>query len=754
MPIIISLHRPVDNKEPLTEDEEKVLSYTVVLGSTRKTYPLLVEFYGSEVEPTLKTVIQHLYLIEVAFIGLAMEFLDFIPKKPKHTHPGNMDKIIVTDFDGACKVLEQVVSLLHIPKSFTHPLDNEVVNLSHGGVQDHVVYRHLDSRTSQMVNTDFTYLTNTVQSGDIPDSNKTAVKFHPVIKATLDDLLKKAISLTTTASPSTICLFGNMSPSPSAFEEDPARRQLTMNYFSQPHFNSRARVDAQRVQMMLDTCAGMVPHLDLVSHGVTVVPYIHKICTKYIPHDFGDSFVNSDKTDGVDLNGVSSYNEVQACFLNPDAKERLCGIPIAEPIAVADTDMYHLYTVLLGLNWDGIIGAESEEIRQIFELNPGDAALSKEEISGKVRLRDTLLAWLLIQTVDREYQGFRNIEQWMKLHWRLTQSHLPVARGLPEPRTVHSLIYQCIILIQATSNFRLAIIGGQGRHFGAIHSLLGIDPTKTTLPLLETSKDKVPPFKLEILGSSNPKVDIVDLSIDGDYYNKEKAEKLQKLSDDIQLRDESLIKIQVSGFLERWCTHCEDNNIHEKIKALELSVKTRTSDLYKASKFNNHEKIVPLMAIEFMAKEIVAERNDTKFIRNELATLVTPASQAKRKPDPSLKGVLTLEQKAKWLENILKTQYKSGYISRFQNIVAKQLAALIFIMSHGFYSLPERRVTATLLFFLQDAGAGKIEWDEEIYKFPDPEAIMLVSESTTLFTEASNTSNSFIRQRNIKVRRV
>jgi hypothetical protein len=75
-------------------------------------------------------------------------------------------------------------------------------------------------------------------------------------------------------------------------------------------------------------------------------------------------------------------------------------------------------------------------------------------------------------------------------------------------------------------------------------------------------------------------------------------------------------------------------------------------------------------------------------------------------------------------------------------------------MSHGFYSLPERRVTATLLFFLQDAGAGKIEWDEEIYKFPDPEAIMLVSESTTLFTEASNTSNSFIRQRNIKVRRV
>jgi hypothetical protein len=722
--------------------DEEILSYTVELGDNRFGYPALREFYGDLINPTFKTIIQHLALAKKAFPGVDFDFLNHLHRLRRSPSPTDKGKIFLADQKAICKALVQIVSLLHLPNSYTHPTYDDVMNDDNNStIRNNDEYFHLEDGTFKVMKIDFTFGSNTVRAGDVSGS------FLPVEKPNLDDLLKKAISFTTTASTSTICLFGNMGPSPSLNTQDEnTHLQLTMNYFSQPHFNSRAMVDADRIEKMLDTSAGKISNYNLISHGVTVVPYSIKYSFSYNFHDTEVEYIGNDSSES-DKKPGGTESSVRSCFTNAEATENLCGIPIAEPVANARYGIADIFKILLGYEWTEIVAVQNEEIQQILLVEDDDNTYQE-----KGRLRNVLLTWLLIQLVDREYQGFRSIQQWMKLHWRLTRNHVPLANALPAPRTIHGLVYQCMVLIQASSTFRLAVIGGQGRHFGAIHSLLGVHPTKTLLPLLESSKGKVPPFKLELLGSSNPKIDIVEISANKKTYDQKLTKELQKLSDDIQKRDELIVRIQITGFLQRWCQHCDSIRIHERLISLEFTEK-RDKILYTSPKFANHEKLVPFMAIEFMKKQILEDKNDTKFLRHVLSEVIKSTSQQKH--DISMPTILegdSLVEKANWLETHLKFLYKSGYVSRFQNIWGKHFAPLLFVMSHGFYWLLERRATSTLTLFLRDAGAGTLEWDEEIYKFPNPEAFVTDTDDTTLFTDECKMTNLFIQRRNIKVR--
>jgi hypothetical protein len=180
--------------------------------------------------------------------------------------------------------------------------------------------------------------------------------------------------------------------------------------------------------------------------------------------------------------------------------------------------------------------------------------------------------------------------------------------------------------------------------------------------------------------------------------------------------------------------------------------------MYNSADFTEHQNLVPLMAIEYMMDEIIEGRNDTKLLHKELKDLIVltviAEQQKKRKKAPNMPTISegnSIQEKTDWLEKQLKNLYKSGYVSRFQNIWGKQLATLLFIMSHGFYSWLDHRPTTTLSLFLQNAGAGILEWDEEIYKFPDPEALVTDAENTSLFTDECKMTNLFIQRRNIKV---
>jgi hypothetical protein len=60
----------------------------------------------------------------------------------------------------------------------------------------------------------------------------------------------------------------------------------------------------------------------------------------------------------------------------------------------------------------------------------------------------------------------------------LRQSHLPCSQDIALPSTKNDLVYQCMVLTQAASKFRLAFLDGLNRVVAAKHSFGGCLPRR------------------------------------------------------------------------------------------------------------------------------------------------------------------------------------------------------------------------------------------------------------------------------------
>ena len=493
--VIICSYNCEEHEFDANSDKESkfVMNMILDLKLYEHKYPILKDVFGDTVKPTFGQIINLIVLANRAFPGIDFSFLDHV----KPFEGGTMTLEDGTDvalpvgqnLAETAHDLAQLVSMLHLPSSYNHT-EYDALLQDRAHVVEH--YEQLYSVPS-VPQIDFTYNNNNMQISNVT-AEGTEMDFKPVEEVVnIDTLVDKPILLTTKASPSTLCLFGNMGPTPYskdsigspgvADKTNPATH--VMSYFSQPSFNMRSRVERDRLERMWKTCAELDDQKrNLITHNVCIVPYIirHTVCYLTNKHTLSDTDTTQDEP-----RDVSATNSVLPCFYNTHAGDKnLCGDPVALPLEMVGQEvptgstlgtLRDLFHVLLGYSWKTVVNCSDKVITNLHWDTVGDEGTNKY-----VRLREMVISWLLIQLVDQEYQGFRFLNNWQTLHSRLTVNHAPYVSGLATPTTVRNLIYQCLVLIQATSPFRLAFLGGLGRHFGVVHSLLGVDPSLTTLP--------------------------------------------------------------------------------------------------------------------------------------------------------------------------------------------------------------------------------------------------------------------------------
>lgn len=198
---------------------------------------------GPELEIDFGTVINQLVLAGKAFPGLDLAFLDYVKPLSMDEHPVIPEErngaLKLTNVISAISVLEQLVSLLHLPNSYIHPDD---AKLDPEAIVDCKNIIILQDKI------DFTYQTNKVRMGKVPfyeiNIDSDPLDFEEVVTPDITSLLNSPISLTTSASPCTLGLFGNMGPTPEYQENKQVKPRRgcknIMTYFSQPPFNIRS----------------------------------------------------------------------------------------------------------------------------------------------------------------------------------------------------------------------------------------------------------------------------------------------------------------------------------------------------------------------------------------------------------------------------------------------------------------------------------------------------------------------------------
>ena len=720
---------------------------------------ILKQVYGDAMVVSMETIIQQLSVAKKAFFGLDLAVLDYVipiswEENPEvNTSLGYLHVVKTSSDEAFAAVLVQLASLLYIPNSYVH----NVYDIKLLTQPEFVLNAELIV-LNNVPKIDFTFLNNSLKMGpELAPGNTTGcdeLKFDEVQEADFNTLLTRPIAVTTEASPCTLCLFGNMGPTPQYIQGEMKFAQNTckqvMSYFTQPPFNMRATVILPRVDQMFGTCKGSDSEKrDLITHGVSVIPYIIEYGSPFVPNDLNNKqLFPSPATDPLDQNTnikypctpndefaqdhVTTHNSVKPCFQVPDfGGKNMCGNPIAKPLGSTEEDedsmgsqnFDNLFSVLLGCHWRAAISGISPDVDDIFKVGT-------VEFTKFARLREMILCWLLIQLVNKEYNGFRHVSDWQKLHQRLLVSHGDYAKGLKAPTTARNLIYQCLVLVQATSNFRLSFSGGLGRHFGVVHSLLGIHPTATCLPLKNFPDDTSPPlsipFNLEVVGSSNPKVEIVDIgTTTGFVFDEQHCIHAKKLSEISQLKDESLVRNDISNFFLRWCQKCSENNTHllDLIKPRE--VKDVNSMDYEISTLEEFDAQVPLSAVKFICGQLNDESlADVLTIKTILERALVQKKKSTHKSLPKSDGWIAISV---LVNKKLTLEYKKGYVTRLAKMWINELHTIVFIMSHGFYWLPEKNISECLQQFIQNGGEGTGAQDrfrssnDTVYYYPNPE---------------------------------
>jgi hypothetical protein len=420
---------------------------------------------------------------------------------------------------------------------------------------------------------------------------------------------------------------------------------------------------------------------------------------------------------------------------------------------------------ILGCTLSDLGDTDDESIASLIQL-PRTSDLYSE----KGNVREIFNCSLLLKYVDIEYQGFRSTEQWKKLYWRLRKCHEPYSKELAMPTMIHDLIFQCKVLVQCCSKFRLAFIGGLGRQFAVVHSLLGIDPNSSYLPLDPPSiATTIPPFCFEVVGSTNEKVDVIDLGLK--KFDKFHRHHIIKLSNDIQRREQSLTKTDITVFMIRWCER-EEHSKSEYIENLVhpdllTTTYTRVQRWYTKPKFTAFENLVPFRAIDFLCQEIIDQTHeDAKFLLEEVNRLIhkkggpkLPLLDSKTKeplpdklqpqiPEATLNSSLNV--KAAWFSACMKFEYSNGFITRSTNVFGGDLHVLVFLMSHGAYWLPKRKVTGTLMLFFQNKGEGTFRWDSSKFLIPNPDSMATPASVLALASSQPQVSSDSMKYLTIK----
>lgn len=695
-------------------------------------------------------IICQLVMTNKAFPGFNHDFLNFIePNEGTILEKTTLDGKLVTfrDPEKAGAVLIQIVSMLQLPFSYSHHLDNKW--------SDNDDYRNMTG-TPVQEEVDMHFASSKMQMCAITSVTSDVMDFRPVEKHCLGILVPTILKCTTTASPSTLSLFGNMGPTTTYGGPPTHSHPIAMKYFSQPSFNQRSTVVFDRSRKMLQTCAGKNnKNLNLVTHGVCVVPYYidYTTTTTSTPDSSADEDTDEESTlhDNQSRGAkVTTFNSVKSCcFSDQQIGPNLCGNPIASGLyhdGEGKADLEVLYRILLGLSLEEAVKFQTDYSKFL------DAAIESEKKSLQI-LNKVLFSKFLIEGVDKYYQGFRSIENWQKLHSRLQAFHLPYAAGaFIKPTTAHNLIYQCVVMLQASSRFRLAYLGGLGRHFGVIHSLLGVDPSNTILPLhTEPNKDVVPDFEIHVVGATNQNVDVMNL-----FCEPKIAETTytgyRRVSGDIQFNDQSIVKADLTNFLLRWCEHCTmpDSELLNLLKPAEFAVpllERREQGWYTRGTFLPEEYKVPEKAIEFITRELKAPNADADCLRG----FVDKALKNSKKT--ALTKSSNWTEKAEWFANTMKKEYASGYVLRCSNLWSIHLHIVVFMMSHGFQWYPNRNPVGPLIQFLQSMDTPHFAKSKESLFFPNPDMPKWVpSTNSELLTDL--TLQVFTPPENIKVRSV
>lgn len=232
----------------------------------------------------------------------------------------------------------------------------------------------------------------------------------------------------------------------------------------------------------------------------------------------------------------------------------------------------------------------------------------------------------------------------------------------------------------------------------------------------------------------------------------------------MQAKDESLIQTDVINFLMRWCQNVNDRNteILEKIKPIEFRkdlVDRRKSNGYNKDDFVEFELLVPRMAIEFIHNELIIGHKDVSTIQWIVDDALSNKRVAKRRHGSlPLPVGNSLNDKAEWVQKGLLLEYEAGYVTRSHRFWIPALHPIMFIMSHGFYWLPEKIVSQRLQQFLQNSGAGTHEYEDRepefcsVKLYPNPTALwQSCSSEKFLATYESPANPYFITREQVKV---
>lgn len=401
-------------------------------------------------------------------------------------------------------------------------------------------------------------------------------------------------------------------------------------------------------------------------------------------------------------------NELQSCYVTDKASQDIIGGPIAARLSEEEKFVKgcveELFPFMLGFEWTDFVNFDSPSIKEWF-LNP-----TKEQR----RLRAHVLSCLLIKLVNIEYDGFSGISDWCRLYQRLTANLGPVAKCMPKPSTVYDLVYQCMILTQSASRFRLSFLDGLGRHFTVMHSLLGIDPENSYLPSFERT---VQPFVPSLVGATNMKVDSVDLGYDL-FADTMHHDEIVKLSKELQHRAETIVESNLTHFmmgaldvLEKKTRDLGWFELTRHYK--ERSVKT----VYKKGFIEGHARTMPHFALDIITNEVENANDDTNCVTALVKDIYNVSTSGKKNPGGWQAG---WQANQNWFQTETQMNFSSGYLTKSSNVRLEPTTDMIFLMSHGLLYLPDTSATSTLRYFFQHGGQGTMKWKEEDHYFPNP----------------------------------
>ena len=655
----------------------------IELGAERDEALTLLQCYGREGNPTIKSLLKQLGIVALAYPNLGIDTMEFLQGMTN-------DEELATMTEAAFQI-DKLASLIYL---------HEAPDASGGALfllGEESDYDKLNVSTTMELKVLFDHSTYRCSYTILPKDLATMVgtiNFLPVDD--LDELRKEidnlALLLTTTASPSTLSLFAHKGPSlvtGGMLTEEEGMVPFCQHFWAQPQWNSRESVERERVDEILATCIGKTS-FSMIAHGVTTMPYGIE------PSKFKEPKKNissAPQRNAVDI----SYPTDQCC------QQGLIGKPVAVPLDT--TSVSELWTSLMG---------SAVAIESVIKFGP-----AAKELFGKLSDQHQAQFWLcvLIQRLDQEYSGFRSIRQWKKLYWRLTKVYGKVGLGaLVSPKTEQNLIYTTMILFQGLSKVRLCFLEGQGRHFSAVHALLGLHPILGhnvkhphwhAMPLT--------PVEHEVVGMQNNSVDLVDFGLKGDPANDKSVmeqSKFRKLlksySKMVQNRAEALSRTNVISVMMTFLdvlngkntSYLKKHYAHPEMKRI---LEERTKEWYISETFDEHTTALAKTAIDFLVNEVKDEKGNPMLgVMNEYFDKL-----ARTAAD-------TVEEKKDALSAILTDNFGSGVLSRSNNIRAPHASVLVILLSHCFVWAPSNlnanMMTRELKLFLQEGASGRMQY--------------------------------------------